>query len=228
MIDISVIITGHREGILAGASLRSAQDAISHVQKNGAKTEVIVILDRPDPLTKSIATGLMTNDCQLIETNYGDPGRARNRGVKAAKGRFSCFLDADDFWSINWLSAAWHAAQGRPDVIWHSHCNIVFGDEKNIWWHIDSEGALYDPNYLRWANYWDAMSFAATKTYKKMPFRANDLAAGFGHEDWHWNVQTIEKNIPHKPVLGTIHFKRRRRNSQMQAVQKNDATIWPC
>lgn len=227
MQDISLVITGHREGIVAGATIRSATNAISFAEAAGAKVEIIVVLDRTNDSTREIFQNALGTKATIVETDHGDPGLARNSGIEIAKGKFSTFLDADDLWSENWLKSAWEAAQKRPDAVWHSHCNIVFGNERNIWWHIDSEGALFDPDYLSWANYWDAMSFASTSIYREVPFKANNLRAGFGHEDWHWNVQTIGKGIAHKPVLETVHFKRRRMNSQMAAVHKSDATIWP-
>lgn len=227
MTDISIIITAHREGILAGATIRSALDAIAHAEAEGATTQCIVVLDRTDALTRSVVASGVSGRAEVIETDHGDPGLSRNSGIKAATGRFATFLDGDDLWSENWLLAAWGAAYDRPDAVWHSHCNIVFGQQRNIWWHVDSEGPFYDPDYLGWANYWDAMSFAATEIYRTLPFRANDLTAGFGHEDWHWNVQTIERGIAHKPVPETLHFKRRRARSQMSLVSKHDAVIWP-
>lgn len=228
MTDISIIITGHREGIIAGPTLRTAHDAVSRVSKLGAKTEIIVVLDRADSVTKTVFNENLDKYSTIIETDYGDPGAARNRGINEAKGIFSTFLDADDLWSENWLDAAWQAAKSRPDAIWHSNFNITFGEERNIWWHIDSESPLFDADYLRWANYWDSMSFASTQIYSNLPFRENDLKRGFGHEDWHWNAQTIVRGIPHKPVNETVHFKRRRVGSQMMSVLKADAaTIWP-
>jgi hypothetical protein len=97
---------------------------------------------------------------------------------------------------------------------------MVFGDDRNLWWHIDSEGPFFNPEYLAWGNYWDAMSFARTSTYRQFPFRRNDLKLGFGHEDWHWNAMTIAANVPHKPAPETMHFKRRRPGSQMALVDQ--------
>ena len=227
MTDISIIITAHREGILAGATIHSALQAIAHAEAEGASTECIGVLDKTDDLTRSIISNALAGRATLIETDHGDPGQSRNSGIDAASGRFATFLDGDDLWSENWLSAAWRAASDRPDAVWHSHCNIVFGQQRNLWWHVASEGPLYDPDYMAWANYWDAMSFAATDIYRDLPFRANDLPAGFGHEDWHWNMQTLSRGIAHKPVLDTLHFKRRRARSQMSLVSKHDAVIWP-
>jgi len=86
---------------------------------------------------------------------------------------------------------------------------------------------MFDPEYLAWRNYWDAMSFARTTICQKFPFRRNDLQLGFGHEDWHWNAWTIAEGVPHKPVLETMHFKRRRENSQMAVVDRSGSVRWP-
>lgn len=228
MTDISAILTTHREGILAGVTAQNALKVIEDAERRGGlKVELLVMLDRSDELTRDVLTNVLAGRASFHHTDLGDPGQARNAGVALAQGRFSTFLDGDDLWSENWLTKAAEAASARPDAVHHSQCNIVFGMERNIWWHVDSEGALYDPAYMSWQNYWDAMSFAETALYRRLPFRANDLAAGFGHEDWHWNRVTLQHGIAHKPVPGTIHFKRRRRGSQMGAVHKSDATIWP-
>lgn len=226
--DISVIITAHHEGLIAGATARSAREAIEHVSRTLGKTvQVILVLDRADDLTRTVLTNGLGPDALVIETDEGDPGQARNRGVEHATGQHVCFLDGDDLWSYNWLTEAYQLSACRPDVIAHSHCNIIFGKEKNIWWHIDSEGDLFDIRYLRWANYWDAMSFARTDIYRRYPFKANDMRIGFGHEDWHWNAMTIAAGIPHKPVPNTVHFKRRREGSVSSKVDAFFGTVWP-
>lgn len=228
MPDISVIVTGHREGAIAGATARSAREAIDHATRAaGAGVEVILVLDRADAVTGSVLRSGLGSEARVLETDEGDPGQARNRGIEAARGRFATFLDGDDLWSHNWLEAAWKLAQDRPDAVIHSTCNLVFGKDSNIWWHVDSESAIYDPDYLHWANYWDAMSFAETGIYRRFPFRANDLKMGFGHEDWHWNCVTVAAGIAHKTAPGTMHFKRRRDHSQMAQVARSDAVIWP-
>lgn len=226
--DISVVITAHREGVIVGATARSAVEAIKHVQDTLGKTvEVIVILDRADDMTCAILTRGLGGIARIVETDEGDPGQARNRGTDHARGEYICFLDGDDLWSYNWLAEAYRLVEQRPDVVAHSHCNIVFGREKNIWWHIDSEGPLFDPNYLEWANYWDVMAFARTEIYRRFRFFPNDLKTGFGHEDWHWNCVTIAAGIAHKPVANTMHFKRRREGSVSAIVNERLGTVRP-
>lgn len=228
MTDVSIIITAHRERLYLPVTGKSAAEAIRQAQDElGITTETIVVLDNADQMTRDLARHCFADDARIIKSSAGDPGVARNLGLGEARGRFSTLLDGDDLWSRNWLTSAVRMGRERPDAVLHSHCNVVFGAESNVWWHINSEGSLFLPEYLEWANYWDAMSFAETALYQKMPFRANDLKQGFGHEDWHWNIVTTDAGIAHKPVEGTVHFKRRRSGSQMANANKSDAVPWP-
>lgn len=224
---ISVIITAHREGMIAGATIRSARSAIARAREADLACEIIVVLDRADFTTADLFRGALDGTARLLETDEGDPGIARNHGIAAARGRCATFLDADDLWSENWLVAAWQLIEARPDCVVHSAANFVFGRRRLLWWHIDSESALFDPDYLEWFNYWDSMSFARTALYRRYPFRRNDLALGFGHEDWHWNLLTHRSGIPHKPAPGTLHFKRARTGSQSEAVERQHGVCWP-
>jgi hypothetical protein len=104
---------------------------------------------------------------------------------------------------------------------------MIFGNQRHLWWHVDSENGLCDLDYLNWMNYWDAMSFARTDIYRRYPFQKNDLELGFGHEDWHWNAWTLAAGIHHKPVTRTMHFKRSRSGSQMGKVNEIQGPPWP-
>lgn len=225
--DISIIVTAHREGVIAGVTAKSAQAAIREAASAGLSHEVIVVLDRADFVTVATLRSAFGVSAQYLETDEGDPGLARNRGVEIARGRCATFLDGDDLWSDNWLIEAHGLIERRPDVAAHSACNLVFGNVRHFWWHADSETSLCDSGYLGWMNYWDAMSFARTEIYRRYPFRKNDLNVGFGHEDWHWNAWTLSEGVPHKPVPRTMHFKRARSGSQMHKIESMRGFRWP-
>ena len=230
MSDLSIILPLHREGLLLGPTIHSLAEAIATARDGGVQTELIAVLDRADRLTEAVLHQALQDgalDARILRTDLGDPGQARNHGIGAAAGKVTALVDGDDLVSGNWLLDGWKAQMARPDVIWHSDCNMVFGSERLLWWHVDSEGPLFDPDYLAWLNYWDAMSLAATAIYRQHPFRANDLALGFGHEDWHWNRVTLAAGHSHRPVPGTMHFKRRRPGSQMAQVAGADGVCWP-
>lgn len=225
--DISVIITAHAERLFAGVSAKSALAAVNVAEQNGLSCEFIVVLDNADETTARILRNTITNNAVFLETSEGDPGLARNRGVQAANGIYTCFLDADDLWSENWLVAASQFLKEFPNVVGHSACNIDFGDQDRLWWHPDSISSLCDLSYLEWMNYWDALSFARTDIYRQYPFQKNAIKLGYGHEDWHWNKITIAAGIQHRPVPGTIHFKRKRGGSQSRVVENRGGLPWP-
>jgi glycosyltransferase involved in cell wall biosynthesis len=228
MIQISAVITAHREGLLAGPSIASFNAAVAVARNSGLKVETIVVLDRSDELTRSVFSEAGDFGFKLLVTDGGDPALSRNSGVKASKGKFVSFLDADDLWSENWLvnSFQFCSKTERPTIC-HSECNVVFGDGKHIWFHLDSEERGFDPDFLRVCNYWDSMSFGERKLFLKYPFTKNHLSAGYGHEDWHWNCVTLAEGVSHRPVPGTIHVKRRRIGSQSARCTQHDVVIWP-
>jgi glycosyltransferase involved in cell wall biosynthesis len=228
MIQISAIMTAHREGLLAGPSIASFNEAILAARNRGLVVEAIVILDRSDDLTRSIFDACRVDGYQLFMTDSGDPALSRNFGASVAKGKFISFLDADDLWSQNWLVESFKFCSVlERATICHSECNVIFGDEKHIWFHMDSEDEDFEPDFLRVSNYWDSMSFGKREIFVRYPFIKNDVSAGFGHEDWHWNCVTLAEGISHRPVPGTIHAKRRRGGSQSARCAQNDVVIWP-
>ena len=228
MIDITAVITGHREGLLAGPALRSLYAAVAHARAAGKTVEALAVLDSPDNVTSAVFAGQPADQIRVVLNGGGDPALTRGRGVQEACGAHVAFLDADDLWSENWLTAAHdfvrHSAQ---PVVAHSEMNVVFGTMRAIWWHADSEAAGFDADFQRVGNYWDAMCLARRDVFLAHPFRKNDIQAGYGHEDWHWNNVTLAAGIAHRPVPGTVHFKRRRDKSQMELCDKGDVVVYP-
>ena len=226
--DISVALTCHREGLLAGLSAKSALRCMQEARMMDLSCELLVILDRSDTLTKATLENALSSESVLfLETQFGDPGLARNQASQSCQGKYLSYLDADDLWSYNWLTSAWLMLEKNPDIIAHSQCNIVFGDRDDVWWHVDSESSDFDSDYLSWSNYWDSLSFAQSETYRRFPFRANNFEQGFGHEDWLWNHHTLTAGLAHRPVINTIHFKRARGGSQMSKVLDHGNLTWP-
>ncbi|KQU84994.1 hypothetical protein ASC78_06350 [Variovorax sp. Root318D1] len=226
-IDITAVLNGHKEGLLAGPALTSFERAIGLARDAGLEVEGMIVLDRPDAATR-LQFASVESRYEIVVTDHGDPGLARNSAVAAANGIFTSFLDGDDLWSPNWLVAAHQLCADEPEVtVAHSEVNIVFGEQRLLWWHIDSRSAIFDPDFLRFNNYWDAMAFAATDIFRRHPFAATNLQLGYGYEDWHWNCATLNAGIDHRPALGTAHFKRRRKVSQLAMTNAANSIALP-
>ena len=213
MTDISVVVNLHREGRIAVPALRSVARAVEVAAESGLDCETIAVVDRGDEATFR-ALGRLERSPQVETCDFGDPSPARNFGVEKANGAFVAFLDGDDLMGEGWLKAAAVSLRARDgrDVIAHPRMNYVFGRDAQplIWLHPDMERDAIDLMMLRAGNFWTNASFARTDLYRRFPFRANALEAGFGHEDWAFNFATVRAGVTHIAPEGTIHFIRRK------------------
>lgn len=119
--DISVVIPVHDEGLLLKATLQSVFNQ-QWGQGTAPDIEIIVVVDRPTPTTRSEVEGLArgSHDNIKVITNDRLPGSAgsRNTGILAAKGEWVAFLDGDDIWTEDSLAARWAALKNQPDAGW--------------------------------------------------------------------------------------------------------------
>ncbi|MCP2727283.1 glycosyltransferase family 2 protein [Limnofasciculus baicalensis] len=82
---------------------RYLSDAIESVLfQSYEPLEIIVVDDGSTDKTAQIKRRFGDKICYLYQDNSG-PSRARNTGIKIAKGEIITFLDADDLWSQNKL-----------------------------------------------------------------------------------------------------------------------------
>ncbi len=217
MTDISAILTAHGEGVLAGISLHATVDAMRRAENDGLSCELIVVLDRPDAITREMFSTLPPGGwrTRVEQVDFGDQGMARNHAVGLAAGSHVAFIDADDLWSENWLVEAWKLCGRDPArIIAHPELDWFFQENGNLFFHIDQTDPDFDPLMLRFINCWDALCMAPRKACLEVPFPSRDIDTGFAFEDWQWNCETLEKGYVHRVVPDTIHFKRRRRVSQ--------------
>ena len=224
--DLTCIITGHREGRLSEASLRSFDAAIAQARAVGYQVQGLWVLDRPNDLTRQLFADHAEDPAQLIELDLGDQGMARNMVVKQATGQYTAFLDGDDLWSSDWLVQALQFLEGAPDThIAHPAYNYFFEGQAVIFRQLDQEDPQFSLDLLRIANYWDALCVCPTWIYRQHPFCKRDMEQGWAYEDWHWNCITVAAGLVHKVVPESVLFKRRQKSSQTLRAGQNNALI---
>jgi len=205
--DITAVINGHNEGLLAYPSLKSLDESVRQAEQRGIKVQIIAVLDRPDKLTievvESYARGL---PIQIITVDYGDLGLSRNVAVNASKGKWIAFLDADDIWGSNWLWAAYQSAEREPrKVVWHPEVNVYFGALPHLMLHVDMDDAEYDQIGLAYTNYWTSLCFVEKDIAIGVPYSRTQMDDQIGYEDWSWNMEIIAHGALHKVVPQTAH-----------------------
>ena len=226
MPDISAIMTAHHEGALAGISLHSMLDAIERAREAGISCEMLIVMDRPNEATREMFSEAEENGWRLAEVDFGDQGKARNHAVTLAEGDFIAFNDADDLWSENWLVEAFGLCRTDPQrIIAHPEVDWFFQENNNLFFHVDQTDPAFDPAILRFINCWDALCMAPRKAYEDHPFCDRDMETGFAYEDWQWNCETLENGYVHRVVPDTIHFKRRRKDSQTMKASARKALV---
>jgi glycosyltransferase involved in cell wall biosynthesis len=112
---------------------RSVSSVLNQTYSNW---ELIIIDDASDiPLTEIFQTE--NNRIQIVsnEQNVG-PGPTRQRGLDLAKGQYVAFLDADDWWALNFLLRSHEAL-----------CNDIEGINAGTW--CISETKYFDRTVLR-------------------------------------------------------------------------------
>lgn len=207
-IDITAVINGHSEGLMALSSLRSLLAAADFAVKRGLNVELLAILDRPDPMTAEVFDEFARQHPQLrvIKVELGDVGYARNYGAQTASGKWTSFLDADDLWCEDWLHASHTAAEAEPrEVVWHPDVNVLFGATPHIYTHMDMDDPLFDMALVAFTNPWTSLSFVRTAFLRSVPYTGTHLNQNIGYEDWSWNIDAIDNGAIHKVVPDTAH-----------------------
>lgn len=228
-IAITAIITAHREGIMLGSTIRSFMECVTYTEEHlDVNIEKLLVLDSADTFTKEVAETCLDKGFVIFETEFKDQGLARNFAIEKSNGRYIAFLDGDDLWSYNWLVEAFKLCElDQGKIIAHPEYNWFFEMNNNIFMHVDQDEEYFDPDFLRFGNYWDALSLTPKEIHEKIPFCERNVEEGTAYEDWYWNILTFLEGFKHKVALNTIHFKRRREGSQTLQASKNKTLPLP-
>jgi glycosyltransferase involved in cell wall biosynthesis len=126
---VSVIIPCYNYG-------HYVEEAIDSVlQQTFQNFEIIVVNDgSTDPVTIEVLKHLKKPKTRVIhQANKGLP-EARNEGIRHAKGKYICCLDADDTLEPTYLEKAVALLEANPGIAFAYSWVRLFGDEEKIWY----------------------------------------------------------------------------------------------
>jgi glycosyltransferase involved in cell wall biosynthesis len=111
--------------------------------------EVVVVDDGSSDETPSVVAGYGSRVRCLRRENGGQPS-ARNFGIRAARGLYIAFVDADDLWLPEKLQLQMELLSKHPDLAWVYSDAIVFdGENGKELYKISDVAHLYEGDILR-------------------------------------------------------------------------------
>lgn len=108
----------------------------SVLAQTGVDVELLIVDDGSTEATRQWLQALELPAVRLIHREHcGLPGRVRNVGIRAARGRYIAFLDSDDLWLPDKLRRQCAALHAQPGARWsYTACS-----------HVDSVGQTLEP-----------------------------------------------------------------------------------
>lgn len=116
--DISIIIPVYNASALIDRCLNSVFS-----QLGNHNLEIIIIDDgSTDDSVDLIKRREEQDMIRLFQQNNSGPSKARNKGIKEAKGKYLAFLDADDYWLPGFLETTYNFLEENADCVAVSVC----------------------------------------------------------------------------------------------------------
>lgn len=132
---VSVIIPAYKTASFIDETLHSV---FSQTFRN---FEVIVINDgAPDTAELEVALQPYMSRIRYIKQENRGLSGARNAGIRLARGELLAFVDSDDLWMPDYLSAHVQFLDSHPDVCASISDAVLFGSDEDIVWKMLKEG----------------------------------------------------------------------------------------
>ena len=120
MIKLSIIIPAYIQDVRLSDYLAKLVECL--LPQKTKEVEIIIVDDGSKVKFKDAMADL---DIKIIEKENGGVSSARNAGLKAAKGEYIVFVDADDLVSDDYVNQIMAAVKSKPDTVylsWKSIC----------------------------------------------------------------------------------------------------------
>ncbi len=204
---LSCIVTFHNEGYYAHLTLLSIAKCREYFSRllGDEFIELVLVLDKCDPLTEKIVTELCPTDV-ILRVNFGDLSLSRNAGINASTGDIISILDGDDYYSENYLYQNFMNCVENDFIVSHPEAIQSFGCS-NEFFIIRPSDTLDDSVWYSYHLYQSSIT-VDRKIFLEIPYQALDGC--YAYEDWHWNLEALALGYKHLPARETVRFYRKK------------------
>lgn len=213
---VSVVITCYNLGQYLVAALQSV------LAQTYPQVEVIIVNDGSNERqTLTVLASLAgTKSIKIINLSNGGAARARNQGIKQAKGEYICCLDADDKLHPDYLSKCMAVFLSRGDA---TNLGIVSSDYRCFGQSREYvQVSDYNPIALAACGQLHVSSVFKKSCWSQVGGYWQQIA---GHEDWEFWLRLVAAGFTWQVVKEPIFYYRRRRNSKFARSNKKRQLI---
>ena len=209
-VDISIVVTVHREGKFLPRTLMSISEAAAFAARAGLAVECIVVFDNADGPTRSAFARTPLEGVVAVKTfevHNGNLGRSRNAGCAAAEGDYIFILDGDDLISYSIFPKLMaDAARLGPNTILTP--NLIFGFGRTFFTVEYFDGDDIRPEDMVYQHLFNARTFAHRALFQSIAYEFVAHRSGYAFEDWHFNCQALARGYEFRATQDTAWFYR--------------------
>jgi glycosyltransferase involved in cell wall biosynthesis len=204
---VSCIIPAYNAEQWLGEALRSVFD------QTYEPVEAIVVDDGSTDHTPEVIASFGERVIGLRQPNAG-PAAALNRGIRASRGEFLAFLDADDLWPAGKLGRQVARLHEAPEL------GAVYGLVQNFW----VEGLKIEEEALRGHRILDPVPGLVTGTLlaRRSTFTRMGLFENRRHAyALEWALRLRDRDIPHEVLQEVLLLRRYHEGNMSRAGGAN-------
>lgn len=182
---VSVVIPCYNHG-------RYLEETLQSVVENTNKylVEIIIVNDgSTDQQTLEVLNKAGANGFFILNQNNQGLAKARNNGIRLAKGKYILPLDSDN-------NVTYHYLNTTIDILEKEHkIDVIYGNAEYIGERIGIwENYNIDKKKMLYANHIDACAIFRKSVWEKVGGYSEDMPF-MGWEDWNFWLKCIEQNI---------------------------------
>lgn len=189
-------------------------------QQTYKNVEIFVIDDGSDETTKQILRSIKQANLFVLHQTNGGPSKARNSGIKEAKGEFILTLDADDYFEPSFLEKALHILQNSTRIGLVTCNGFIFNEKGITGKFISKSGSASDFLFFN--------SALGNSLFRKICWSnvgGYDEDMKNGYEDWDFHVSILSCNWEIEIVDEYLFHYRDKPNSRNKNANKSKYEI---